>query len=248
MYHVGSGKTNIVVTGRSGVGKSILVERIKLADKDWAWEQPERSRDVESHLLRVGRWTRIVRIVPGDTIQERDLGIHEAFSSHHKLEGVVYVVDWGFTRERDQVVREEYITKNGLSTIKDLREFNLNQEREDFAKICDRIQESYTRCRRPNWMFIAVNKADLFVNEINEVQRYYHPRLESPFTDILNKMLDKVGRGNFKVSAAPVCSWQENFEWNGRMHNTEIGGDESARALLKHMLCNLASLCYGKRK
>ena len=94
-------KTNIVVTGRPGVGKSILLDRLKLADKAWDWTPPERSRKVESHVVWVGKWARIVKVIPGDTMQERDLGIHEAFSSHEKLEGVVYVADWGYTRERE---------------------------------------------------------------------------------------------------------------------------------------------------
>ena len=113
------------MAGRSGVGKSILVDRIRLADRDWTWRPPGRSLEVESHILRFGRWARIVRIVPGDTMQERDLGIHEAFSSHDELEGVVYVVDWGFTLERDQVVRKAYISEDGLNTIEKFREFNL---------------------------------------------------------------------------------------------------------------------------
>ena len=95
-------------------------------------------------------------------------------------------------------------------------------------------------------MLITVNKADLFLKKIDKAQRYYHPARSSLFTDKLNKMLNEVGRKNFKVAAVPVCSWQENFEWNDRIHNTEIGGDEAARALLKHILQRLDHLCDGE--
>lgn len=95
-HYFDKGATNIVITGRTAAGKSVLHARIRGIAEDLAYEAPTNfSRDVESSVLTVDGWGKIIRVIPGQGIQERDLGLHEAFSTHNNLEGVIHVVDLG---------------------------------------------------------------------------------------------------------------------------------------------------------
>ena len=213
---LGKGNTNIVITGRSSVGKTVLHSRMRGITEDYAYEIPEiPSRDVESSVVTVKDWSQIVRVIPGQGIQERYLGLYEAFSSHDDLDGVVYVVDWGFTQVRDTVVERKMI-EDGIDSIAKIRQFNLDREVEDFAIICSKIKENFARCRRPKWLLIAVNKADLFMEDLDQAKKYYHPTSVSQFTTLLGDLQDSVGSQNLRCGSVPVSSSIKN-RWNKRI-------------------------------
>ncbi len=239
----GLGATRVVMTGRSAVGKSVLSSRMRGLTEDLAWELPVTSEDVESGVITIGEWAQIIRVIPGQGIRERDKGLHEAFYKHDKLRGVIHVVDWGFTCPRDSVVRRQWIREKKRDTIEKLRQHNLEVECRDFEKVCERIRESYAVFKRPKWLMIAVTKADLFMDDLNEAQAYYHPKVESPFTRILKEqLLDKVGDQHITCRAMPVSAWDMNFEWNGEVVPSNIGGTNEARALFRNFLQALAVL------
>ena len=97
----GFGKTNIVVTGRQATGKSVLRERMHGDTGHTTSKPPQKSLTVETEVIRAGKWSRLVRVVPGDDIASRVLALGEAFNKHKKLQGVIHVVNWGYTKPRE---------------------------------------------------------------------------------------------------------------------------------------------------
>lgn len=234
------GKTDVAVLGRSAVGKSVLLERLQGLPGQFDWRPPDLSRKVETCVLRLKRPV-IARTIPGQISRERDAGIHEVFSSHRSLEGLIYVTDWGYTDIREEAVRRDYIENKGLDTIGKLRKFNLDAEIRDLEIVSERIRELWSRCKRPKWIMIACNKTDLYHKTINEAQDYYHPETKSKFTDVLDRLRNEVGRTNIECRAVPVSCWLEAFNWNGKTKNIELD-ENGSRALFENFFNVLQEL------
>lgn len=239
---VGRGNTNVVVVGRPSVGKSVLVSNLYGEANDLAWQLPDTSTQVESKAIPLGAWTKVVRVIPGQTSGERYKGIDEAFNQHDHLEGILYVVDWGYTNVRDNIIREVMIKERNIKTIAALRKFNLHNELEDFKLICAKIREAYACGRGPKWLLIVVNKADLFFPKLDQAQAYYHPHLNSPFTRILQETVKVVGEKNLQCAAVPVCSWETDLIWGEKRVKSNIGGTKNRRTLLKNLIQQVAVL------
>jgi hypothetical protein len=190
----------------------------------------------------MGEWTHIVRVIPGQNTKERLQGLEESFHEHDSLDGVVYVVDWGYTNVRDSIIREKLIKEEGIDTVEKLRNYNLKNELEDFKKLTELLQSAYHNKKGPKWLVIAVNKIDLYFDNVNEAQRYYHPECDSDFTKVLNELMLNIGKQNLKCVALPICSWEANFEWNKEKIKTELGGTEIGHALSTNFIKTLAEL------
>jgi hypothetical protein len=236
------GETNIVILGRPSTGKSVLSSMLHGEGNEMSWKLPEISNTVESKAIRLGDWTKTVRVLPGQTSAERDLGMNEAFNKHENLEGVIYVVDWGYTQIRDEVTKKKMIIEDGITSIDLLRARNLEKELEDFKIVCDRIRESFAINKGPKWLLIAVNKADLYIDKLAEVEKYYHPKMNSDFAKILNNLLSKVGELKLKLAVIPVCSWQTPFEWNEEIVASNIGGEDNRRTLFVNMIKHISNM------
>ncbi len=238
----GLGRTSVVVVGRPNVGKSVFVQRLAHpGDGWWRYTPPAASRDVEAQVIPIGPWARLARVLPGETSQERDRGLHEAFSTHSGLRGVVYVVDWGYTQARSAVVREDLIG-SGVDTIAKLRARNLAAELRDFAQVCERVRESTSRTGRPRWLLVLITKADLFYDRLDQAQAYYDPQVDSPFTAVARALQAQVGGVRLTVRAAPVSSWKEPFAWHHETQNPTVVGDEQVSALFRNVVRTIEEL------
>ena len=235
-----AGNTNIVVVGRPSVGKTLLTKHLngKITIQT---DKPELSLDVEVDVLRLKKWSKIISTIPGQLMAEREQGLEKAFDRHDELEGVIYVVDWGYTKTWNKIAEKELISK-GITDVNALREYNLETEREDFKHILAKIRQAISNNRGPKWLLIAVNKADLFYDEIDEAQKYYDPNFKSEFTDILNDFLDFVGRKNFKCISLPISCWEESLTWNTEIIETKLGGMDNKRALFLNFHKKLVEL------
>ncbi len=80
LVYVSKGDTNIVVLGRPGVGKSVMTSYLYGETNNLSWELPFTSKDVEAKALTLGNWTSLVRVIPGQTNNERYQGLNEAFN------------------------------------------------------------------------------------------------------------------------------------------------------------------------
>lgn len=231
------GDTNIVVLGRPNVGKSVMVDFLLGVTKEINYALPDASSKVESEALTAGKFTKLIRTIPGQSSEERFNGLIEAFNTHSNLEGIIYTCNWGYTNERSDVMRKRRITEEGFGTIEEIRKFNLEKELEDYRLMCHEIEKAYSSNKNLKWLLLVVNKADLFSSdaELNEAQQYYDPEGAGPFAEVTNNLLGKIGRNNIKCAALPLCSYAESFAWNNEVKATNIGNDENRKALAKYL-------------
>ena len=234
------GKTNIVILGRPAVGKSVLTSKLYGEANDFSWELPDTSSQVESRAIQLGEWTSLVRVIPGQTTAESDIGVDEAFNKHNELQGVIFVVDWGFTGVRDNTLKESMIRNQGINTLEKLRQHNLKSEIAYFKRICDKIRESYSCGRKIKWILIVVNKVDLFPESVENAMNYYASNAESPFVRILNETLKSIGELNIKCSIMPISAWQSDFSWNKEIVETNLGGTDIERELFRELITKIA--------
>lgn len=239
--HFNKGNTNIVVLGRPNVGKSVMAAYLYGETKNLAWDLPETSTDVEVKALTLEKWTKLVRVIPGQKISNRDKGLEEALNKHNDLEGIIYVVDYGFTDEKKPFIKQKMIDDDKIDSIEKAQAQNLESELRDFENVCEQIRRSFSIGKSPKWFLIVANKADLFFDKLDEVQDYYRPKGNSKFSYILNELLSDVGRQNLKCEVVPLCSYERSFEWNSEVIETKIGGETNRKNLAKHFFKTISN-------
>jgi 50S ribosome-binding GTPase len=239
------GPTDIVVTGRPGVGKSMLLHVLNKASADLDFENPDLSREVESSVLQVADQCEIARVIPGQLSQQRAVGLNRALLHNKQLKGVIHVVDWGYTAERDAEIRRGRIEKDKIDTIEKIRSLNLAAEIADFRDTCSKIESAKAEFAKPDWLLIVVNKVDLFMSDIDAAQTYYSPSMESDFTAPLHDLMGRIGRNNLRCAALPVFVWDDPFEWNGHRVPSLGGGFGNSKVLLRALMARLSSISQG---
>lgn len=231
---IGWGRTDVVVVGRPGAGKSVLMERLGGQTGDINWQPPSVSSSVESAVLALGQKPLIIRTIPGQDSRERANGLHEALNSHKSLQGIIYVADWGYNAERQAPVAHDRINREGIDTIEKVRSFNLDAELEDFRGIAQRIKDTHARTGEPIWLLVVVNKADLFFRKLGDAQSYYHHGIPSNFSALVNDIIKSVGANSFRYETIPISSWHEDFVWNGKTVQSRLDEGQT-RALFANM-------------
>jgi GTPase SAR1 family protein len=240
------GSTNILVLGRPNVGKTVLVSQLYEETSKLSFDLPQTSKDVETKAITFGDWTKIVRIIPGQDTRAKFRGLRLSLQNNNDLDGVIYVCDWGFTDVRDNIVKQSFIERDKIETIETLRVFNLEKELEDFREVCKEIQKAYLDFGKgPKWIIVVSNKVDLYYSSIDDAQKYYHNAYQNAFSDIANETIAKIGEQRIKYTAIPICAYQKSLEWNKHTVNTNLGGDEIQKSLLKNLMSKIVELTYG---
>jgi len=240
LISVNLGKTNILVTGQPSTGKSVLTATLYSESSNIDYMLPGTSTTVETKAITLGDWTKVVRVVPGQVSAERDRGIHDAFDSD-ELQGILHVVDWGYTKPRDLAIQARLI-EQGIDSIQNLRDYYLKLEIKELEYVCSRIREAHSINKGPKWLIIAINKVDLFRDRLNAAESYYNIINANAFTTVVNDMLKHVGQNNLKVMTVPVCAWEDDFEWNEIVIKTNLGGTQYKHELLRNIILNIARL------
>jgi len=238
------GATNILILGRSNVGKTVFLDALSGKTNDPFYEKPKSSKLADKEAIKVGNWHSLVRTVPGQESIDRDQTITEAFDKAEKLEGIIYITDWGYTNYRDETLSKKLIEEDSIDTIKALRKKNLKAELEDFKAISKEIQKVFRNGKSINWLLIIVSKADLFYSEkeLNRAEKYYHPIYEGKFSRLLRKLQNTVGIDRLKIKAIPFCSFPEDFEWNEIIKKSKIGQKENQNNLIRNFYKKLLEL------
>ncbi|MCD0466259.1 GTPase domain-containing protein [Flavobacterium sp. ENC] len=235
-----SGNTDIVILGRPAVGKSLFCSHLYGETTNLGYDLPRTSKDVETKAISLGNWAEIVRVIPGQGTRERIAALGSIFEAEQVPDGIIYVVDWGYTDPRDSVVKKTMIDEEQIDTIEKLREFNLNIELEDFAEVLKLIKETYVKRKGPKWIIIAVNKVDLYFDKIDDAEKYYNLGNNSPFAKLLEETLNHIGKLNIKCKVIPISSWQSDLQWNEEIVKTNIGGIENVKALTLNFVNEIA--------
>lgn len=212
--YVDAGSTQVVVTGMPGAGKSLLNAQMHGRARDLYFEEPGESTKVETDAVTLGEWTKLVRVLPGQA-GYRTHGEIRAFQDNGKLEGVIHVVDFGYSAPRDQTLAESLVKNDGLETIEQLRARNLSLEIDSLKLELANIRKLLAQHSSLKWLLIAVNKVDLYPDQLNLALSHYHPDGSSAFGQALRSLQHDVGKDNLGIYVAGSCAYEADFKWNG---------------------------------
>ena len=187
----------VAVTGMTGVGKSQLVDRLTrrtssdgVAEVGSAVMERRTRRSPRMHGFRF-------RVVPGENAATRLGALDEVFHDE-PVDGVLHVVSYGHATPRRTA------GTTGAATAS--REQLLAAELEDWTITAHRIASLAVRRDRPIWLVIAVTKADLFPDTVEEAVEYYSPGSGTPFGDKLDELRSLAGGARLSVDVLPVCT------------------------------------------
>lgn len=187
----------VAVTGMTGVGKSQLADRLS---RRTSGEGPAEvgSAVMERRTRRSARLKGFrFLVVPGDNAATRLGALDEVFHDE-PVDGVIHVVANGYATPRR--------TAGTTGSAEASREEQLAAELEDWTITAHRIASMAVRRERPVWLIIAVTKADLYPDRLDEVVRYYSPGSGSPFGDKVDELRALAGGARLSVDVLPVSA------------------------------------------
>ena len=156
----------VAVTGMTGVGKTQLADRLSrrasgdgVAEVGSAVMERRTRRSARLHGFRF-------LVVPGDNAATRLGALDEVFHDE-PVDGVIHVVANGHATPRR--------TAGTTGTATATREEQLAAELEDWAITSHRIASMAVRRDKPIWLVIAVTKADLYPDDVDEAVRLLLP-------------------------------------------------------------------------
>lgn len=187
----------VAITGMTGVGKTELANR--LSGRPAGAGSADVGSAVMEKRTRSGRSLHGFRffVVPGDNAATRLGALDEVFHDQ-PVDGVIHVVANGHATPR----RVGGTTGTASAT----REEQLALELEDWAITAHLIASMAVRRDKPIWLVIAVTKADLFADDLDEVLARYSPGSGSPFARKIDELRALAGGAKLSVDVLAVSS------------------------------------------
>lgn len=205
------GKTDIVITGEAGAGKSMLAGHMNGEARKLFFKTPGESTEVETSAIIFGETPKLVRILPGQQ-GRRTKGEIDSIDENKKLEGIIHVVDFGHLIPRDPVQIRQSIDQFE-SQFESLQQHNLLRETNSIKSLTDTLIKTQHKHKRPKWIIIAVNKIDLFEDSLLDALKFYHPQGGSPFGEALRELQHRVGSNAIEIYVVPCCAHEIDLTW-----------------------------------
>lgn len=238
-YWANVGSTNILVDGRAGTGKSVMVSAFYGEINDLSYEVPEKSLKVETRPITINDWTALVRVLPGQISKNKSIGMQRAFDGD-SLDGILYVTNFGFTEIRDDFISKKLIEKDRIDTIAKYRQHDLQRELENFKLFASKLIDLGHRRNKRLFLGIVSNKADLYIDELAKAEEYYHIDGMSNFSRELQNIRSVIGSNQIDIACFPMCSYEKEFIWNDDLTPSKIGGTKARSALVKNAIKKLS--------
>lgn len=212
---------HILILGRSGTGKTVLLHHLNQEAYSNDWQLPETSSKTEFKAAEFGLWHHIVAVPPGQHTEERNVALQEALDKNSNLKGIIYLMDYGYTEIRSDAVKHDLV-QQGFSDIESIRKKNLELELREFDDFLTILSHSIRPNSEPKWLLIGVNKIDLYYDRSNEAQRYYDPECNGKYKELIDKLYTKIDRSKLKIVCVPLCSLNEPFLWNNEQIDSKL--------------------------
>lgn len=203
-------KATIAVTGMPGVGKTVLLDQLTGKGLKDTYRPPGKSLTMEKYKRRGHRLRMFFRTVPGQESPVRIQSLNNLFNAKKPVTGLIHVVANGFSHVRSDFARAQLEEQMDLN---DYRELQHAAEITDLTSTLAFVRGAMVKQKKPFWVIVAVNKADLFATEAameNARSRYEGP---GTFVAALEDFKSQVGADNVQWEAYPVSSWSESFQW-----------------------------------
>jgi hypothetical protein len=211
----------VAVTGMTGVGKTMLVDR--LSRRSPTPGSVDAGSAVMEYRVRRGGNLRgfRFRVVPGENAATRLGALDEVFHDE-AVDGVLHVVANGHATGR------RVAGTTGRAEVS--REQQLARELEDWAITAHRIASMAIRRPFPTWLIVVVTKVDLYADQVEEVVRSYSPGSGTPFADRLDELRGLAGAAKLAVDVLPVCSLVEEDGVSAKQRDAYLAALESRMA------------------
>lgn len=230
-------KSRIAITGAKGVGKTVLHDHLVGKAFRQGYTPPEHaSQWPEKGTAWRDRKRLALVVAPGEDAPGKWETLDQVFNADDPFDGIVHVLSGGFVTIRNKTARDELI-QSGLKTTLGFLEEQRKAELDELVDVCGRVRGCLRTQTRPSWLILAIAKADLYYESLDQQRAYYSHNATNDVVSALNSVREKVGKDRFRWTVAPVCSWLEHFEWNG-----EITRSKLLPAQRDHYLASFAEL------
>lgn len=232
----------VVFTGMPGVGKTVLFDYLMGKGYTPGYKPPGKSRSAEHGKRSEDTQKIALSTIPGDISRPRYDAIDKLILGKRPPDGIIHVVANGFAVIQHDDARAALIGSGGFDTIEEFRTFQREGEIEDLKEVCDKLRQAQHKHHKPSWLIVAVTKADLFPNELEQARKLYSPSGNSDSVAPLRELSEFVGTDNFHWTSVPVCSARVEFTWGDE--TIKPGIEEGQRdALLAQLWSEIRAHC-----
>jgi GTPase SAR1 family protein len=229
----------LAFTGMAGVGKTVLLDHLAGTAFRQGYRPPGKSEAPETGKLVVPARQIALTVVPGQDSSPRHEALDALFLGKTPMTGVVHVVANGLATVRDRDAETKLIV-DGHDTVRKFQTLQRKAELLDLDETCRILRQALRKHRKPFWMVVAVAKVDLYQADIDQAEAIYSPTATGEFAARLHDLAGQVGTDNFRWAAYPVCSWPEDFAWNGKTLRSTLKTPER-----DHYLAGFAEVIEG---
>ena len=215
-------KQHLVVTGMSGVGKTVLYDYLVGNGFEKGYSPPkQQSEKPESGKVLFEDGKTVISVFPGQkNVSEINRATSKLVEKYGTPDGIIHVVSNGLAETRNPLLKKDLEEK--FPSIKAYQEETLVGELDDLKATLDLLRQYHDKDHKPSWLVVAATKCDLYADNLANVSSYYDPEGDSEFVATLKEFQKEVGERKFRWSAKPVCCSLVPFVWEEEILHCKV--------------------------